>query len=194
MSRRSPGACPGADRSAAPSPSGSTRGKLPGSPPPVMWLDRAHVDARAQRRALTRARRGASARAAPRPRVVPRSSGGASRRSRASSRSSSTCARASSRSSAGRSTASADRDVARLRRACRRRSSSASTTPTANPARSYSPSAYMPGSSAVSPPSSAQPRLLAAVGDAADHRLGDADVELAGAEVVEEEERPRAAR
>jgi hypothetical protein len=32
-----------------------------------------------------------------------------------------------------------------------------STTPTAKPARSYSPSGYMPGISAVSPPISAQP-------------------------------------
>ena len=31
-----------------------------------------------------------------------------------------------------------------------------STTPTAKPARSYSPAAYMPGISAVSPPISAQ--------------------------------------
>ena len=37
------------------------------------------------------------------------------------------------------------------------------------------------------------PRLLARAGDAADDRLGDADVELAGGEVVEEEERARAA-
>ena len=32
-----------------------------------------------------------------------------------------------------------------------------STTPTQKPARSYSPSGYMPGISAVSPPISAQP-------------------------------------
>ena len=32
-----------------------------------------------------------------------------------------------------------------------------STTPTAKPATSYSPSGYMPGISAVSPPSNAQP-------------------------------------
>jgi hypothetical protein len=32
-----------------------------------------------------------------------------------------------------------------------------STAPTAKPARSYSPSGYMPGISAVSPPISAQP-------------------------------------
>ncbi len=35
-----------------------------------------------------------------------------------------------------------------------------STAPTMKPARSYSPRAYMPGISAVSPPMSAQPFLL----------------------------------
>ena len=64
----------------------------------------------------------------------------------------------------------------------------------AKPARSYSPSAYMPGSSAVSPPSSAQPACLQPSAMPAITCLADVDVELAGGEVVEEEQRLGARR
>ena len=47
----------------------------------------------------------------------------------------------------------------------------------------------MPGISAVSPPISAQPAWSAALGDAGDDRSRDAGVELAGREIVEEEQR-----
>ncbi len=67
------------------------------------------------------------------------------------------------------------------------------TTPTAKPARSYSPAAYIPGSSAVSPPRSAQPLSLHAAAIPATTFSATRDVELARGEVVEEEEWPGAA-
>ena len=47
----------------------------------------------------------------------------------------------------------------------------------------------MPGISAVSPPISAQPAWRQPSAIAGDHPLGDAAVELAGGEIIEEEER-----
>ena len=47
----------------------------------------------------------------------------------------------------------------------------------------------MPGISAVSPPTSAQPGLHAALDDAGDDAFADGDVELAGGEVIQEEQR-----
>jgi len=66
-----------------------------------------------------------------------------------------------------------------------------STTPTAKPARSYSPTGYMPGISAVSPPISAQPGLFAAEGDALDDFGGGLHIQLAAGEIIEEEQRLR---
>jgi hypothetical protein len=68
-----------------------------------------------------------------------------------------------------------------------------STTPTANPARSYSPSAYIPGISAVSPPISAQPASRSRA-RCPDDVGRDRNVELAAGEIVEEEERLGALR
>jgi hypothetical protein len=47
----------------------------------------------------------------------------------------------------------------------------------------------MPGISAVSPPISAQPEARAALGDAFDDPRGGIDLQLAGGEIVEKEER-----
>ena len=66
---------------------------------------------------------------------------------------------------------------------------SRSTTPTANPARSNSPGGVTPGCSAISPPSSAQPACRQPVGHARDELLHLVGVELAGGDVVEEEQR-----
>ena len=70
---------------------------------------------------------------------------------------------------------------------------SASTTPTPAPARSYSSGPSRPGCSAVSPPTSAQPAMRAALGDAADD-LGDPlRDDLAAGDVVDHEQRLGAA-
>ena len=64
-----------------------------------------------------------------------------------------------------------------------------STTPTAKPARSYSPAAYMPGILGGLAADQRAAGVLAAVRDALDDVGGDVDVELAAGEVVEEEQR-----
>ena len=157
-------ALPRRRRGAAPRPSGRTRGRLPGRPPPVMWLiactstpareQRLHV-ARVEARRHEERLADASRRRAPRA----RSAGDSFIASRSTARE-----RVAVRVQAARRRAPITTSPA----ATRLPSTifSRATTPTAKPARSYSPAAYMPGSSAVSPPRSAQPRLLAAVGDA----------------------------
>src|SRR5258708_5336777 len=82
-----------------------------------------------------------------------------------------------------------------------------STIPTANPARSYSPSPppgdaggalppprSLPGLRGAPPADERAARELAAPGDALDDFGGDRDVELAAGEIVEKEERFRALR
>ena len=61
-----------------------------------------------------------------------------------------------------------------------------------NPARSYSPSAYMPGISAVSPPMSAQPLFLQPRAMPDTTLAANSAFELAHREIVEEEKRPGA--
>ena len=67
-----------------------------------------------------------------------------------------------------------------------------STAPTIVPARSYSPSGYMPGISAVSPPISAQPLRLASPRNPGDHLRRHTGVEFSHREIVEKEKRLRA--
>ncbi len=64
-----------------------------------------------------------------------------------------------------------------------------STTPTANPARSYSPATNARGCSAVSPPISAQPACSQPAAMPLITVAGDSDVELLADVVVEEEQR-----
>ena len=66
---------------------------------------------------------------------------------------------------------------------------SRSTTPTAKPTRSNSPGSITPGCSDISPPSSAQPRLPAALRDPGDELVDLFGDELADRDVVEEEQR-----
>ena len=95
---------------------------------------------------------------------------------------------ANSRWNARRSTRA--RAARRRRRCCGRRSPrDFSTTPTAKPARSYSPAAYMPGMLGRLAADQRAAGLLAAARDALDDLAGDGDVELAAGEVVEEEQR-----
>ncbi len=64
-----------------------------------------------------------------------------------------------------------------------------STAPTAKPARSYSPSGYMLGISAVSPPISAQPASSQPRAMPFDHGRRRIHIEPAAGEVIEEEQR-----
>ena len=84
--------------------------------------------------------------------------------------------------------------VARRDVGARQQLGALSTTPTAKPARSYSPGGYMPGSSAVSPPSSAQPARRQPSAMPSITRVACSTSSFAGGEVVEEEQRSRARR
>ncbi len=101
------------------------------------------------------------------------------------------CAPANSRWCAGPSRAAR---AARRRPRSSRRSAGRrfSTAPTMKPARSYSPSAYMPGISAVSPPISAQPLLRQPRAIPSTTSAATSGVQLADRKVVEEEQRPGA--
>ncbi len=69
-----------------------------------------------------------------------------------------------------------------------------STAPTVNPAISYSPSAYMPGISAVSPPTKAQPALSTTLGDAGNDGFDFLRFVAADGHVIEKFERLGALR
>ena len=155
-------------------PSGSTRARLAASPPPVTWREGVHVGAERPRRGRgSRRRRSGSGSSSSSPRVRPNSS---------TCRSSAQPARANDaadqRVAVGVQAAATPARRRRRRRAPGRGRAgrSASTTPVAAPATSYSSGSSSPGCSAVSPPTRAQPASSQPVGDAADDRrdpLGD---------------------
>jgi hypothetical protein len=64
-----------------------------------------------------------------------------------------------------------------------------STTPTAKPARSYSPNGIHVGHFRRLAADQCASRLFATLGDALDHQRSGGDVELAAGEIIEEEQR-----